>query len=430
MKPTLAAFTLLLSLISMGQAITEDQALTIGLANSQSIKTSESQLRQAKSRTQQALGMLGFRLDGQATYERYEPDRMMGGGGGLPDSKTASLALNYPIDLMGLRGKAIQGAKANERAVESGVTVETNNTKEAIRRAFFDLMRATWQVQVQKSALEAAQARLQNAQAMFTQGSIARFDVLRYETAVSQAQAGVEGATNQVTLAKQVLNQAMSRDVSTPVELDSPYLDIQADNLPRYDLKEGDLLLKALEARPELRQLEETLKARAFFTLTERGGTLPSLNLQAMYLHTFSPSAFTRENALTFGVTLSFPLWDSGITRARVAVAKEDELQTKLAAEQTRIAISLEVKSALVQVRNALAQLEFAKKTVGLQTEALRLAELRYSAGEGILLDVTTADSDLRAALGALASSRSNYLIAIASLKKAIGSDNLPLAIQ
>ncbi|MBL8060304.1 MAG: TolC family protein [Chthonomonas sp.] len=428
MKLGFSVIALSFAVHGFAQGLTEDEAISIGIQNSFGVKAAASQLRQAKERTNQALGMLGFRLDGQATYERYEPSRLMGSGSGQSDSKTASLAFNYPIDLVGLRGKAIRGARSNESAAERGIDVEENNTKESIRRAYFNVLRAEWQVQVQTGAHEAAEARLKNAQTLYTQGAIARFDVLRYETEVSRAQSSLESANNQVLLAKQVLNQAMSRDVATPIELASPYADVRTDNLPRYTLNEGALLQQALENRPELTQLEALLKAREFFTVTERGGLLPSLNLQALYLHTFDAGAFSRENAVTFGITLSFPIWDSGITRARVAVAKEDEVQTRLAADRTRLSVSLEVQSALVQVRNSLSQLNFVRKTVELQSEALRLAELRYSAGEGILLDVTTADSDLRTALGALASARSDYLTAIASLKRAIGSDNLPPA--
>jgi outer membrane protein TolC len=168
------------------------------------------------------------------------------------------------------------------------------------------------------------------------------------------------------------------------------------------------------------------LVAREFFTYTERGGLAPSLNLSATYTRSINPGPFARENQTTLGATLSFPLWDSGITRARVRAAREDEVQTKLALEQVRLGVALGVKSAVVRLRNAAVQVNFAKKIVEQQTEALRLAELRYNSGEGILIDVTSADADLRQALGGLVNARAEYLTAYAALQQAIGLDALP----
>ena len=412
--------------LCFGQGLTEEQAIQIALDKSFGVKTAQSELRRAQYLTDQAIAQLGFRLDGQAIYERYQPARDSFSGS-MADSKLATLALSYPVDLAGLRQKATRAAKANEAAASDGIAVESLGVKEQVRRAYYNVLRAEWQAQVQQEALTAAKARLDNAKTLFNAGAIARFDVLRLETEVSRADAALAGALNNVVLTKQILNNAMSQEIEAPAEIDSPYEAIREDNLPRFDLSEGVLLNRALETRPELKQLSNLMSAQKFVTLTERGGMTPSLNLQALYTHDFARSAFTRDQ-VTFGAVLSIPIWDSGLSRARVGAAREVEAQTKLAFDRTRLSVSLEVQSALIQVRNALAQVEFAKKTVDLQSEALRLAELRYSAGEGILLDVTSADADLRAALGALANSRSDYLIAIAALKKAVGTDDLPLA--
>lgn len=413
--------------LAFGQKLTVEQATQQGVENSIGVKAAQSQLRKAQQQTRQAIGSLGFRLDGQAYYERYDAERQFGFGSGAIDANRATLALSYPVDVTGLRQKALKAAKSNESAVEQGISVQTLQAKQDIRKAYYNALRAEWNVQVQMEALQAAKGRLENAKLLYNAGTAARFDVLRFETEVQRAESNLESSQNNVRLAKQVLNNAMSRDVDLPIELETPYSDVRKAELPLYDLAEGRLLQLAFDTRPELKQLASLLRAQEFFTYTERGGLSPGLNLQALYTHTINPNAFTRSNQVTVSATLSFPLWDSGITRARIAAAKEDENQTRLNVERSRLGISLEVKSAVVQLRNATAQIAFALKTVELQTEALRLAELRYNSGEGILLDVTSADADLRAALGALISARADYLIATAALQRAVGTDELPL---
>ncbi len=424
--------TILLGLLAatgaFAQTLTLDEAERIGFENSLNVKIAQSRLRKAQQQSKQALAQLGFRLDGSGLYERYIPARPTGFGDPSVDAKRASLALSYPLDLGGVGRKAAQAAKANEDATSEGINVETLQLKLDIRSAYFSVLRSAWNVEVQREALQATTARMENAQKLFVQGAIARFDILRLETDVQRATSALTEAENGLALAKQILNNTMSRDVDTPVELDPQEISMRGFETPEMALEEGRLLAVAIENRPELRQLANQLRAQEFFTLTERGGLTPSLNLQALYTYTFDANAFNKPNQVTLAANLSFPLFDNGLTRARILAAKEDEVQIRLTQDRTRLGIGLDVKSAITRVRNAVSQMGFATKTVQLQTEALRLAELRYTSGEGILLDVTTADADLRAAQGALVSARAEYLTAIAALRKAIGTDNLPTA--
>lgn len=422
----MAALAAIASLAQAQTSLTVEQAVQEGLERSIGVRVAQSQTRQAEQRSRQALGLLGFRFDSQATYERYAAKQGFGPGTGSIDAKRVSFVLSYPVDLVGLGRKAADAARATEAGTRESVTVEEISAKQQIREAFYNVLRSQWNLDVQREALKAAEDRLEVARRQFVAGNVARFDVLRLETEVQRNQSAVLASENAVRLTKQVLNNAMSRDVSTEFQLETPFADVRKASLPTFDLSEGKLLALAEANRPEIRQLNKFLVARRFFTLTERGGNTPSLNLQAIYTRTFDPQPFTRENQTTLAANLSFPLWDSGITRARVRAAKEDERQVELNLERTRLGISLEVQSSVVRLRDALSQVTFAEKVVELQTEALRLAELRYSAGEGILLDVTTADADLRAALGNLVNARSEYLIALAALQKAVGTDDLP----
>ena len=171
---------------SAAEKLTVEQATQVGLENSLDVKTAKSQLRKAKQQTNQALGSLGPKLDAQGYYERYDAKREFGFGDGAIDAKRASLVLNYPLDLSGLRGKALKAAKSNEDSIEQGIDVASIETKEEIRRAYFNVLRAEWAVQVQTETLTAAKGRLENAKLLYNAGAAARFDVLRFETEVQR----------------------------------------------------------------------------------------------------------------------------------------------------------------------------------------------------------------------------------------------------
>ena len=185
----------------------------------------------------------------------------------------------------------------------------------------------------------------------------------------------------------------------------------------------------ALKTRPDLRSAEDRTKFLNFISETERRGTLPSLSLSATHTRTLDPSVNQRDKSTTATAFLSFPIFDSGITRARVAAAKEDERQAQLAVEQIGLAVGLQVRQALVRLENAQQTLEVARKTVEQASEALRIAEVRYEAGEGILLDITDAQLSLTQAKQAVVAARYDYLAAYADLQFAVGTDDLDAAL-
>ncbi len=119
----------------------------------------------------------------------------------------------------------------------------------------------------------------------------------------------------------------------------------------------------------------------------------------------------------------TIPLYNSGVTRARAQAARQDEEQSRINLEQIRHLISLDVLNALTRIETASKAHEVALKGQDLATESLRLAQIRYDEGAGILLDVTTAQSELTRAQGSVVTAKYQYLTAIAALQAATGTD-------
>jgi outer membrane protein len=105
--------------------------------------------------------------------------------------------------------------------------------------------------------------------------------------------------------------------------------------------------------------------------------------------------------------------------------AREVKEQAAIRLEQTKLGVSLEVRSALTRLSSARQAYDVAISGLAVATEALRLAQLRFDEGAGILLDVTTAQAESTRAQGAVVTARYQYLSAVAALQKAVGSDDL-----
>ncbi|HRI42620.1 MAG TPA: TolC family protein [Fimbriimonadaceae bacterium] len=407
------------------------QAERLAVEHAFAVRIAKSNVEKALQQRRQAEGGLGPRLDLAATYTRLDERATVFPGSetqdpilGPIDTKVTRLSLVFPIDLFGVLRKSVQAAELNRRATADLLADQVNAVKNLVRDAYYEILRADQVLEVQKEALASAEERLDKARKRLDAGAIAKFDVLRFETEVSRAQAAVIAATNRRKQAKNNLNSVLGRPIETAFETEPVVA--SAALLPAADR----YVEAALRNRPDLRSAQNIVLAYERILKTAMGGNLPTLSLGATHTWTIDPGFGGRENQTVATAQLTFNVFDSGITRAKVASAREELEQARIRLEQLRLAASLEVRQALIRAENALQTLEVAERTVVQQREALRVAQLKFDVGEGILLDVTDAQVELTRAQEAVIAARFDYLSAYAALQRAVGVDELGSALS
>jgi outer membrane protein len=124
-------------------------------------------------------------------------------------------------------------------------------------------------------------------------------------------------------------------------------------------------------------------------------------------------------NAAT-GVSLSWPFFQGGLTRAQVREAEATANQLTAQLEQERSQVRLELEQARLLVRAAKASLAAQRDAVINAQEQLRLAEGRYQAGVGSGIELgdaqvalTNAEAQQVQADGQLATARAQPLHAL-----------------
>jgi outer membrane protein TolC len=323
-----------------------------------------------------------------------------------------------PFDVTGVLKRGLSASSKAIDVAKENLAAERNDLRFDVRSAFFDVLQAQAQVKVFEETLATASTAQKNAELEFQAGAKARVDVLRFQTQTQQAEADLISARNNLTLAKNAFNNALGRPIETPFELAEP------DPLPRPVENESALVEVAKENRPELRAFRFNQEVLKNLRMAEERSMLPSLNISGIHSRNWSGGGQTGENSSTFAqLNLSVPVWDSGVTRARVKAARQDEEQNKIRWEQTELLISLEVRQAMANLTNARARLEAAQKQVEFAAETYRLALVRYRAGEGIQLEVTDAQTELTRARTLLVSATYDYMTTYAQLQRALGTD-------
>ena len=409
--------------------LTVEEAVQIALENAFVVRIAQSQADEARARQGAARGSMGPQLSGTAQYVRLAEGVSFstggsGFGGSAADSKQINLVLSQLIDISGVSRNTVEAARYQRLSSEMGVEVQVNEVKNLVRAQFYQVLETRALVGVQSDELKSARQRLANAKLKAEAGEISQFDVLRLDSDARRSEQALLDAARNYALARQSLNNMLGR----PIETEFEPLDV-LDLVPVVVDVEKAVSL-AQENRPEVRSGDFLVRAADRLVEVEKGGLKPSLTFSAQYSRAIDAAPGQTVQSLFGVLTMSFPLWDSGVTRSRTSAAREVKEQAAIRLEQTKLGVSLEVRSALTRLLSAREAYDVAVSGLAVATEALRLAQLRFDEGAGILLDVTTAQAESTRAHGAVVTARYQYLSAVAALQKAVGSDDLSVGSE
>ncbi|MCW5938693.1 MAG: TolC family protein [Fimbriimonadaceae bacterium] len=430
------------SLVQDGQPLTIDQAVEIALTNGFGLRTSAARVEKARQQESEARGSLGPKLTLGASYSRFEGAVTSGQGqvssnspGVSPlaagssasapnSSKQASVSLTQVFDISGTIHRSVEAARFGTLSAVEAFGAEENAVRQQVKGAFYNVLLAKALVKVQTDAKDAAQARLDKATVRQREGAVPMFDVLRFQNDLRKTEQQLVQALGSLESAKQALNNVLARPIETAFE------PVDVVGLPGLPDSPEPLVESALQSRQEIKQSALTVKSLGKFAESQERGTRPSLVLSAAHNRVIDPPMGSSDNGTIGTLALSYPVFDSGITRSRVRAARQDENSAVIGLEQTTLAVVLDVRSAYTRLTTAKESLAVALDSERLATEALRLAQLRYDEGAGILIDVTAAQADLTAARGSVQSAKYEYLTAYSSLQRAVGRDDLGQGVR
>jgi outer membrane protein TolC len=409
--------------------LTMDQAIAIAERNAFAIAIQQTQVERNRQQVAQAQANLGPRVAGTATYSRNDRAVTQSFGPGTPpvvvqpiDSKSLGASVSLPIDISGNLQRLVRASRSNERAARFTLQAVYNDTRLNVRTAYLNVLRAQGLVGVQEQALRDAQERLEQARRQFAGDQVARIDVTRFETQVAQATSDLIAARNNLQLSQNAFNATLARPIETPVNL----VDIAA--LPPVSAVDSLLVTSAQVRRPEVQALGSTRDALANLRRAQESGMNPSLAFGLNYNRNLEPQGQARASATTGTLSLSIPIFDSGLTRARVREARQNEEQARIQLDQLQLGISQEVRGALTNLSNAQARLTNAVQQVRLAEEVYRIARVRRDAGEGTYVEIIDAETQLTVARNNLVTARYDYLTAYSQLQRAVGQDDIAAA--
>ncbi|MEC4984300.1 MAG: TolC family protein [Oscillatoria sp. PMC 1068.18] len=335
-------------------------------------------------------------------------------------SLDARLQLSYNLYTGGRRPAQIKAAEEQVRLNQ----LEVERVAEQIRfdttSDYYDLQNADAQVAIAEGAVEEAQESLEDANLLERAGLGTRFDVLRAQVDLANAQQDLTLAISSQLVARRQLVQRLS--LAQGVEL------VAADPVEvagSWDLSLEETILLAYQNRAELQQQLAQREIDAQQRQIELAAIKPQVSLFANYnILGVLDDELDPGDGFQLGARLQWTLFDGGAARARAEQEKIDGAIAETNFADQRNIVRFEVERSYYNLLANQENIQTANVAVELAKESLRLARLRFQAGVGTQTDVIAAQSELTTARGNLLRAIIDYNTALAALQRAVS--NLP----
>lgn len=311
-------------------------------------------------------------------------------------------------------------AKNNLDAAEATVGYTRERVVEDVVAAYFNLVRYGELATVAREARDQAARELERTETYFRLGSAAKSDVLQQRVRLENTKLDVVVADNRIKQGQANLAYAMNRPLEDSFAVDRSVLET---DFAVTDV--AALYGEALDNRLDLRSSEKALAARRQDVKTARGGLYPRLDVFGSYNRDNNESPFKFGSqvsaATSFGYQVSWSVFDRMQTYAGVSKAKAGARIAEYQLQQVRLNAQVEIRTlhnALVEARE---RASVSRETIIQSEEGLRLAQERFRVGAGTALDVIVAQVNLATARSQEVQAKCDFLIARASLDRALG---------
>ncbi|HSU14408.1 TolC family protein [Longimicrobium sp.] len=356
-----------------------------------------------------------FSTTTSGSYDRA-PGTSTGAGSALSRTSTAlnaGVSSSYTLYNGGANSANLRAARLQQQAGASDVERTRQSVVFTVVSNYLSLIEGQEQLRVRNETLASAQAQLAQIRAFVDAGRRPIADLYTQQATVAAAQLAVVQARNAVELAKVDLIQTLQLDPRGEYAFQSPPAAAGTSAVAPLDT----LLDQAFARRVDLAARQTELSATEQGVRAAKAGRLPTISVSAGYntsvnsqndLGVFDQLNQRQGGSVSVGVSL--PIFDRGNTAAEVQRAQILQDNARIALENQRQQVGLEVRRAYLDWQAAQQQLAAAEAQLTAAQQSLNATDQRYRAGVGTLVELAQARSVLAQAQSQMVSARYNLV--------------------
>ena len=332
-----------------------------------------------------------------------------------------SVMVRQPIYM----GGAITAANKMADIAENMMSVSAEST---LQNTLYNIDQAYWQVvsvrqkeRLANSFLEVVKKLDGDVEKMIREGVATRADGLKVKVKVNEAEMNVTQAQDGLVLSKMLLCQLCG----LPLDSDIKLADEDKEDIAIASTADDMNVQTAIENRPELKLLQNTVDIARQTTKLVRAAYLPHIALTGGYLAT-NPNVYDGYRnkfggVWNIGVLVHVPIWNWFEGEYKVRATKAATSMANLELTEAQEKIELQVTQCKFKLREANKKLAMAAKNVEKAEENLRCANLGFHEGVLTATEVMEAQTAWVQALSQKIDAQTEVQLSQVGLKKALG---------
>ena len=390
-----------------------DQAIQLAVAHNHALKAAQSLIPQSQAEEITA----AIRPNPVFTYDDlyvpiFSPAQL--NSSTLDNITEFDLGFSYTFERGHKRQARMQAARDQTAQTRSQVNDTERGLTANVGQQFIGILLAKANLQLANADLESFQQTVNLSQERFRAGAIGEGDLLKIKLQLLQFQMDVSSARLALVQALASLRQLLGYD-AVPIDYD---VTGELAYTP-LGLNQEDLQLRALKLRPDLMAAQQGVTAaQSQFQLAKANG---KRNLTTMFDYTHVAAV----NSAGFTLNIEIPIFDRNqgeIARTHYAINQAQETST--GASET---VMTDVANAFQGVKTSAQVVELYTSGYLKQAEDSRdISEYAYKRGAATLLDFLDAERSYRSTQLAYRQALATYMLAIETLRQAVGTRNLP----
>ena len=456
MKRTIIA---LLALLAVGVVEAQQlqlslgKALEIALSDNPTIKVADLEIERQDWVKKQNVGSLlpSVSVSGQYSYSIVKQEMAKGLSFGADNSISATAQLSVPLFAPSVYEMLRMNQTQLEQAVESARSSKITLANE-VKKAYYNILLAEQSLAVLKDSEASIKETVDNTQRMYNQGLASEYDLLTAQVQLSNLKPTILQTETSIRTSKLLFKMYLGLPIEVDFVLDGTLdgfaEEVMASLVPtnevdlsnNADLRALDLQSKLLEHQLKMTNASRlpTVAAFSTFMLSGNDNTMNFSEIMGGGMSggmggDGSSSASTSkswwwQHPLSAGISISIPLFSGGRNVNKAHEIRNSINQLSIQKDYLKQSINVQVENAFNAILTAREKMTANEITVRQAEKAYEIAEVRYNAGAGTILELNSSELSLTQARLNYSQAIYDYLAARADYEKILGGGYEPSA--
>jgi len=315
----------------------------------------------------------------------------------------------------GYTSNLVQSARFQAKAARQDEESIRQSVLMKVQEAYFAAQAAESVQRAAQAVLDFRRVTLRQLTALAQSQLRSTLDVQFAQVMVSEAELAVVRAESNVQKTQAQLAASMGEEGNTN------YILAEESLPPTPDTDPAGYIDEAIENRPDLNALRLHSESATHQARAERDLNYPSVNALATGGEVPIHDSTIHHDYGAVGININVPIFNGGLYTARAAEAQLAAKAADKDASLREIEIVRDVRMTWADARDAYLQIDVTQRLVDETNVAMRLAQARYDAGLGSIVELNQAELNQTSALITAASARFDYLRSMAAFRFALG---------